>query len=250
MRNKWFSTEPKVPEYYKNIRIHADIGMHEHAMSLVNAYGRSGGKALDIGAGAGAFSKRLSDSGFVVQGLDVDSAKWVPADIPFRILDIDKGLRASVDEQFDLICCLEVIEHVENPWNLLREIRDLLVPGGILILSTPNVTSFLSRALFLVFGRMHQFFEWDLVYGHINPVTDLEIETIAKSIGLSVEVVQPGGYLPVFDFASLGPKSLFLNGLRLFARLVGRGQKEGWCLFFVMRRVANVLATTAVAPGT
>ena len=51
--------------------------------------------------------------------------------------------------------------------------------GVHLLLSTPNITSFLSRALFFLTGRFHQFNNGDLSYGHINPVSAFELEQAA-----------------------------------------------------------------------
>jgi 2-polyprenyl-3-methyl-5-hydroxy-6-metoxy-1,4-benzoquinol methylase len=114
MRTRFLTTEAKEVEYYRDIRIHADTGMHEQAFDLVVKYATRGGSVLDVGAGAGALAQRLADAGFRVTGLDVDPLKWIPKDIPFLQLDLDKGVRSGVSGTFDMICCLEVIEHVEK----------------------------------------------------------------------------------------------------------------------------------------
>lgn len=239
MRNWLINTEPKQLEYYKGILIHADTGMHEQAAALVAHYVPSGARVLDVGAGAGAFSQRLADAGYAVTALDVDPEKWLPPEIPFLKLDIDAGIAASVNGQFDAACCLEVIEHVENSWNLLREIYAVLKPGGHLILSTPNITSFLSRLIFLRTGRFHQFSEADLAYGHINPVTAFEISVIAERLGWKILETRPGGYLPVCDFSSWHPQKLVFNLMRVCSYVLARGAKKGWCLFFVLEKPAS-----------
>ena len=239
MRNWLISTEPKQLEYYKDILIHADTGVHEQAAALFARYVPAGACVLDVGAGAGAFSQRLTDAGYAVTALDIDPEKWLPQAIPFLKLNIDAGIVASVKTQFDAVCCLEVIEHVENSWNLLREIYTVLKPGGRLILSTPNITSFLSRLLFLRTGHFHQFSVADLAYGHINPVTAFEINIIAARLGWKILETRPGGYLPVCDFSSWRPQKLAFNFLRVCSYLLARGQKQGWCLFFVLEKPAS-----------
>jgi SAM-dependent methyltransferase len=238
VRNRLINTEPKQFEYYKGIQIHADTGVHEQASELIKKYFPAGTTVLDVGAGAGAFSQRLADLGYSVTALDVDPEKWIPKDIPFLVLNIDKGIKASVGNSYDSVCCLEVIEHVENPWNLLREIYSVTKPGGYLLLSTPNITSFLSRALFFLTGRFHQFNDGDLSYGHINPVSAFEVQHAATQVGWQVVDVQPGGYLPVFDLVAVRPFlwTAVFNALCGLGFVIGKGYKEGWCLFYVLRK--------------
>jgi 2-polyprenyl-3-methyl-5-hydroxy-6-metoxy-1,4-benzoquinol methylase len=241
VRNRLINTKAKEFEYYKGIQIHADTGVHEQAAELIKKYFPAGTTVLDVGAGAGAFSQRLADLGYSVTALDVDPQKWIPKDIPFLVLDIDKGIKASVANTYDSVCCLEVIEHVENPWNLLREIYSVTKPGGYLLLSTPNITSFLSRALFFLTGRFHQFNDGDLSYGHINPVSAFELEHAATQVGWQMIDIQPGGYLPVFDLVALRPFlwTAVFNALCGLGFVIGKGYKEGWCLFYVLRKPAD-----------
>lgn len=238
MRNRFINTEPKRVETYKGLTIHADTGVHEQAAELVRQYVPAGSSVLDVGAGAGAFSRRLADEGYRVTALDVDEEKWVPRDIPFQRLDIDRGIAGSIGGQFDAVCCLEVIEHVENPWSLMRDIGTVLRPGGRALVSTPNVTSFLSRMIFLRSGRFHQFNEDALRYGHISPITPFEMTTIVDRLGLRLVESRPGGYLPVVDLTELTPRSLAQNLARTVGYVLSAGQKQGWCTFFVIEKPA------------
>jgi 2-polyprenyl-3-methyl-5-hydroxy-6-metoxy-1,4-benzoquinol methylase len=238
VRNWLINTDIKLLEYYKGILIHADTGVHEQAASLFKKYVPNNATVLDVGAGAGAFSQRLADLGYRVTALDCDPEKWLPTDIPFLQLNIDAGIAASVQEMFEAVCCLEVIEHVENPWNLLREIFSVVKPGGYLLLSTPNITSFLSRGIFFLTGRFHQFDEGDLSYGHINPISPFELENAARKSGWEVVDITAGGSLAVFDLTSLRPIkwTIGLNLLSGLAYAIGKGHKRGWCLFYLLRK--------------
>lgn len=248
MRNKFITTEPREREFYKGIPIHADLGLHEEAFALFEKYCAKGATALDVGAGAGAFSQRLADAGYRPTALDVDKEKWIPRDIEFLNLDINKGVSASVDKTYDAACCLEVVEHVENPWELARDLRKVVEPGGLLLLTTPNITSFWSRMYFLRSGYFHGFMPYDLDYGHISPISAHEMKLIAKNTGWEILEIRPGGYLPIFDFSEPTKLPLlFSNLFRWFFYLVSKNHKEGWCLMFMMRKLPDDEAT--YSPG-
>ena len=235
MRNKWINTRPKELEYYKGMLIRADTGVHAQALEVFQQYVPAGSTVLDVGAGQGAFSQRLADAGYRVTALDVNEGDWPEgSSIPFATLDINQGIAASVQGPFDAVCCLEVVEHVENPWSLMRDIRAVLRPGGRAVVSTPNITSFLSRLTFLRTGRFHQFGEADLAYGHIAPITTHEMQVVLRSTGLRLLEMRPGGYLPVFDFYRKGPASWAKNLMRGLAYAASAGEKQGWCMFFVV----------------
>ena len=62
---------------------------------------------------------------------------------------------------------------------ICRQFQRLLKPEGIMLITTPNVTSWLSRAMLLLRGRFHPFADEDVSYGHISPITPwCELELI------------------------------------------------------------------------
>lgn len=237
MQNWLISTEKRKIEYYDNIEIHADLNLHKQAFDVFSKYVQKGSEVLDIGAGAGAFSKRLYDNGYKVSGVDLELYQWIPKDIPFLKLDLNKGLKESVNKKFDALCTLEVIEHLENPWGYLRELNSMTEIGGKLLLTTPNITSFWSRMYFLRSGNFHGFMPYDISYGHINPMSAFEIELIAKNTGWKVLDIQPGGYLPIFDFSEFKIPLLISNLFRWISYLLSKGHKKGWVLIFMLEKV-------------
>lgn len=109
-----------------------------------------GKRALDVGCGAGLLAEPLARLGAAVTGVDpaqelVEAAREHSA---VQALQIDYRAAAveNVEGEFDLITAMEVIEHTADPQQFLRHLVRLLVPGGLLILSTPNRTAW-SRLL-------------------------------------------------------------------------------------------------------
>jgi SAM-dependent methyltransferase len=81
---------------------------------------------------------------------------------------------------------MEVIEHVENPWEYVRLLNSLAKPGGLLVITTPNVDSWASRWNFLVTGRPYHFEGGDeTLSGHINPVAAWELRLITERLNLA-----------------------------------------------------------------
>lgn len=84
MRNWLITTELKQPEYYKGMLVHADIGLHDQAIALLQQYVPLGVSVLDVGAGSGAFSQRLADTGYAVTALNVVASlshqRWSPTE--------------------------------------------------------------------------------------------------------------------------------------------------------------------------
>lgn len=82
------------------------------------------------------------------------------------------------DASFDVVTATEVVEHLEHYRETIREFHRILRPGGICILSTPNILNLNSRLRFLWFGFWNLFgplpVKNSALYstgGHINPVS-------------------------------------------------------------------------------
>jgi SAM-dependent methyltransferase len=115
---------------------------------------RPGAMILDAPTGEGALAKALAQDGYDVHALDMDPSAQTSLGERFRLANLNEPLPYP-DARFDLVACVEGIEHLENPWGLLRELRRMLAPRGTLILTTPNTTSLRSRVRFLGSGFYH-----------------------------------------------------------------------------------------------
>ena len=103
-----------------------------------------GKTALDVGCGAGLLAEPLARLGAQVTGLDASAALINVAREHARQSGLEinyhDGDLAELEGQFDLVTCMEVIEHVADPAAFVTALAGRLAPNGLLIMSTPNAT--------------------------------------------------------------------------------------------------------------
>ena len=127
----------------KGRRAQADIILDKIAKA------KKSGKLLDIGCGPGFFLDQAKRRGWEVQGVDLSRWSRDHAKEYFNI-DVYQGFLAEArfeDRGFDVIVMNDVIEHLEDPKSVLKEIRRILKNDGVIYISTPDIQSFLSRLL-------------------------------------------------------------------------------------------------------
>lgn len=198
LRN-YFLHEDRVG-YYQNRRFHFDSicceatpGVLENVILILERLTKENqdSKLLNIGSGSSQFDKVLDCLDLDVYNTDIviknedEHNKWC---------DLNLENPIPYDEKFDIAVAQEVIEHLENPWKLFRDMNSALNDGGYLIVTTPNVASLQSRIKFLFSGYFAWFTPKCQTY-HINPVAFWEIELIASKTGFKVEkIVGSGDY--------------------------------------------------------
>lgn len=106
----------------------------------------AGKLALDVGCGGGLLSEGMAQRGAHVTGIDMGEAPLSVA----RLHSLETGIKADyrqitvealADEQpghYDIVTCLEMLEHVPQPASVLKACARLLKPGGQLFVSTIN----------------------------------------------------------------------------------------------------------------
>lgn len=109
------------------------------------------GFLLDAPAGTRALALRLKSMGFSVSCCDINPHQFSAREIEFKEGDLTLSLPYS-SSSFDFITCLEGLEHLENPFNAIREFSRILKPEGKLFLSLPNYLNIERRLKFLITG--------------------------------------------------------------------------------------------------
>src|SRR2546425_12742208 len=114
-----------------------------------------GRRLLDVGAADGLLSRRLTERGWKVTGLEADpvaAAAGAAHCERMIVADLDAGV-PPLDGEFDAIVCADVLEHLRDPAAVLTALGRALAAGGEVVISIPNVAHLWMR-LSLLAGRL------------------------------------------------------------------------------------------------
>lgn len=122
-----------------------DIERFNLLAGIITRY-KQGGLCVDLGSNDSEQSLKRFLPNFRYIGLDIKPN----ADIH---LDFEKDRLPFQDEEANVVVITEVIEHLANPVNILKEIKRILKPSGIMVISTPNVYNLFFRIKTFWAGR-------------------------------------------------------------------------------------------------
>lgn len=92
---------------------------------------------LDLAAGAGHYSRYLSEKGHFVTAVDAHLIGKFPTSIKTMEMDLEKALTFN-DASFDVVLAFDILEHIKKDNLFINQIWRVLRPGGLLLMSVPN----------------------------------------------------------------------------------------------------------------
>jgi SAM-dependent methyltransferase len=175
------------------------LGSHARIIQLCGPQPR---RVLDIGSGTGELARALAARGHQVTSVD---RAQPPSDGTYRAVqaDVSGELPLAEDERFDVVILADVLEHLAEPWRLLREALARLTDDGFAIVSLPNAVHWSVRGQVAV-GRFEYANKGLLDRGHLRFFTQATARRMFADGGF---VVQEWVTTPV-PWENVVPKAL------------------------------------------
>jgi 2-polyprenyl-3-methyl-5-hydroxy-6-metoxy-1,4-benzoquinol methylase len=164
-----------------------------------------GGRVLDVGCAQGTLGLRLAEQGFRVTLVDVRATNIEYAQARHERGDVGfyAGLLGDAlppDDDYDVVVCTEVLEHVVAPSQLLADLARKARPGGAICLTTPNADYALSKLP--TFGAAPQQVidtaESNSLDGDAHRFLYTREELIALVRGVGLRIIEHGFFLPAW----------------------------------------------------
>lgn len=164
----------------------------------------AGKRVVDVGCGGGILAESMAIRGAEVTGIDLAQGALDAAErharetgVAVRYLNIAaEHLAARERASYDIVTCMEMLEHVPDPAAVVRACAELSVPGGRVFFSTLNRN--LKSFLYAIVGA-----EYLLrllpqgTHSHGKFITPAELSRFARAAGLEVEAIAGISYNPL-----------------------------------------------------
>lgn len=168
-------------------------------------------RVADVGCGGGILSESMAKRGAIVTGIDMGKAPLTVAQLHKLESGIEVDYRQGTAEelaaeqpaQFDVVTCLEMLEHVPDPASVIQACADLVKPGGHVFLSTLNRNP--KSYLFAIIGAEYLL---NLLpkgtHDYSKFIRPSELESWVREASLSVRELTGLSYNPLTKKYSLG----------------------------------------------
>ena len=148
---------------YEDLPDNPLVQLYERWLDRIEAV-RKPGRLLDIGCGTGLFLAVARRRGWEPHGIDdcAEATAHARSHFGLEVRDGEFGAFAAEGLRFDAITMWDIIEHARGPVSLLEAARDVLAPGGVIGLSTPNQRSVLDLAASAIYRASFGQVTWPL----------------------------------------------------------------------------------------
>lgn len=177
------------------------------------------GKLLDIGCGFGFFLNAMKQRQWDVAGIEISKGGRKYARDYYNIEIYSKPLEALSlpDNHFDAITLFYVIEHIADPLTVLKEVNQILKPGGLILIRWPHTTPIVK-----LIGPFSRYLDLYHTPYHLYDFSKQTIERVLTLSGFSNIETMVGGYTLSPERINRWPSILFGVFGEMVFRLSGR----------------------------
>ena len=231
--------------FYSELSKFDELGNNFSKISNILPELKTGIKVLDIGSGYGGVSWELIKMGYDVTAIEIsEKASVVLKERGFNVIKKDITNPLDLNESYNIVLILDVLEHIFDPVGLLKETKKVLNDDGCIIISVPLYFDIIDRLkiLFtgsvisvdnLCYGKKNYLNFRSYNYDHIRFFRPYELVEIGNLLDLEIEKI-------IFVPTSYPGKSKILKFIfrilcnkftvKLFPNLVAHNMKIRWVL--------------------
>ncbi len=213
MASRWWDLEGEFKPLHQINPLRLDYVM-------AKAGGLFGKKVLDVGCGGGILAESMAQEGADVTGLDMGKEPLTVARLHALEAGIDvQYIQSTAEEhassfvqQYDVVTCMEMLEHVPEPASVIHACAQMVKPGGHVFFSTLNRNT--KSWLFAIVGAEHIL---KLVpkgtHEHHKFIRPSELMTMIDNTSLNAQDMTGLHYNPFFDTYKLSNTNVDVNYL-------------------------------------
>lgn len=170
-KQQWDYSETKFDNFYKPL-----LKRIEHLSN--------GKRILDVGCSNGAFMKAAERRGWSPEGVELETSSYqVALQNGLHVRNEDLLSCAFPDQAFDIVTMWQLIEHLSAPRELVAEIKRILRPGGLLVVSTPNIQSIAWKLLGERWGAVEP-------EVHLHLFTVKSLKYLIQDVGFETKAIE------------------------------------------------------------
>lgn len=217
---------------------------YDEALKLLPRQGR----LLEIGCGDGHFLKKAARKGLCVEGLEMTAPDQTNKSQ--QVCSIREGSAqdhaASYRGCYDVVCSFQVLEHIVEPRAFLQASLELLAPGGIMLISTPNAHSFLRHAFNVLDMPPHHMTGWsEQSYRFLETMLPLKLENLLFEPLAEYHIdyfahTYNSRFNGRFDFRGAWARGTLGSVSKRLLRMGGRYLVRGQSMLAVFRKIGSL----------
>ncbi len=177
--------------------------LYDDVQEAIRGPAGSRGRLLDVGCGTGDFVEYAGEQGWDAQGIEpsrLASERGRARGLAVFQGTLEEAVATQDRSRYDAITMLNVLEHVPDPVNYVRQARSLLAPGGMLAIVVPNDFSEIQAAAAAALGIEKRW--WIAVPDHINYFDFASLDRLF--VGEGFETIEHSCNFPIELFLLMG----------------------------------------------